>query len=139
MTVAATNSPAQRDAIRPAAVKRSLQPIRHANRRAQAAAVVRDFASVPSKRSPQSFGDIVDGVQDGIGNAVDAVVDGANQVVDAVGDGINQAVDAADDVLNQAGDQIGTIVDSVTGDVLDFVDAVRIHRLLPLIDTDHTL
>jgi len=106
-------------------VKRSLQPLRHANRRAQAAAVVRDFASVPSKRSPQSFGDIVDGVRDGVNNAVDAV-----------GDGIDQAVDAVEDVFDGAGEQIGTIVDSVTGDVVDFVNSVRTHRLLLLIDTD---
>lgn len=106
-------------------MKRSLQPIRHANRRAQGAAVVRDFASVPSKRSPQSFGDVVDRVKDGVNDAVDAVSDGVNRAVDAVGD-----------VFDQAGEEIGAIVDSATGAVLDFVDAVRTHRELLLIDTD---
>jgi hypothetical protein len=125
MTVAATNSPAQRDAIRPAAVKRSLQPIRHAKRQAQAAAVVRDFASATPKRSPQIFGNIVDGVRDGVNSAVDAVADGVDQAVDAVGD-----------VFDQAGDRIGEIVDSGTGAVVDFVESVRTHRLLLLIDTD---
>ena len=161
ITVAATNSPAQRDAIRPAAVKRSLQPIRHANRRAQAASVVRDFTSSPTKRSPLSIGDAFDKVKNGVGNAVDAVKDGvgsavdtvidgageavdavengANQVVDTVKDGFNQAVDATGDVFDQVGEEIGTIVDSTTGAVLDFVDSVRAHQLLLSIDTDLVL
>lgn len=101
-------------------MKRSLQPIRHANRRAQGAAVVRDFASVPAKRSPL-FDDVVDGVKDGVNNAVDAVGD---------------AVDAVGDAFDQAGEEIAAIVDSATGAVLDFVDAVRTHRGLLLIDTD---
>jgi len=124
MTVAATNSPAQRDAIRPAAVKRSLQPIRHAKRRAQAAAVVRDFTSARTKRSP-SFDSVVDRARDGINNAVDAVTDGVSDAVDAVGD-----------AFDQVGEEIGTIIDSGTGAVLDFVESVRIHRLLLLINTD---
>ena len=123
ITVAATNSPAQRDAIRPAAMKRSLQPLRHANRRAQAAAVIRDFTSVPTKRSPQFFGDIKDGFND----AVDAVADGADKVADTVTDGFNDAVGAVGDVVDQAGDQIGAIVDSASGAVIDFVNSARTH------------
>ncbi len=67
---------------------------------------------------------------------VDAVENGANKVVDTVKDGFNEAVDAAGDALNQAGKEIGSIVDSGTGAVLDFVDSVRSHQLLLLIDTD---
>ena len=131
-------------------MKRSLQPIRHANRRAQAAAVVRDFTSAPTKRSPFSIGDAFDKVKNGVGNAfdtvidgagevVDAVEDGANKAVDTVKDGFNQAVDVAGDALNQAGEEIGTIIDSGTGAVLDFVDSVRSRQLLLFIDTDLVL
>ena len=131
-------------------MKRSLQPIRHANRRAQAASVVRDFTSAPIKRSPFSFDDFfeiaktgvsdaVDTVIDGAGKAVDVVEKGANQVVDTVKGGLDQAVDAAGDALNQAGEEIGSIIDSGTGAVLDFVDSVRSHQLLLLIDTDIVL
>ena len=155
MTVAATNSPAQRDAIRPAAVKRSLQPIRHANRRAQAAAVVRDFTFAPTKRSPTKrspfsvsntldkvknrISDAVNTVEDGVGNAVDKVEDGVSDAVGAVKDGVDQAVDAAGDALGNAGDKVGSILDSTTGAVLDFVDSVRIHQLLLFIGTDFIL
>jgi hypothetical protein len=130
MTVAATNSPAQRGAIRPAAMKRSIQPLRHANRRAQAAAVVRDFTSAPIKRSPQF---------DFLGDAADAVADGLGDAAKAVADGTGKAVDAAGNLFKQAGDEVGQIVDEASGEVLDVVKAVCIHRLSLLIETDDVL
>jgi hypothetical protein len=152
ITVAATNSPAQRDAIRPAAVKRSVQPIRHANRRAQAAAVIRDFTSPPLRRSPLSFGDAFKKVKDGVNKGVDTVANGVDKAVDTVSDGVDKAIDTVSDGagkavnatgngLNQAGKGIGKIVDSTTGEVLDFVDSVRVdlHRMSPPIGTDHGL
>jgi len=97
LTVAATNSPAQRDAIRPAAVKRSLQPLRHANRRAQAAAVVRDFTSAPIKRSPFSFGDAFKKVKSSASSAfqkgVDVVKSAPKKVVDVVKSASKKIVD----------------------------------------------
>ena len=126
LTVAATNSPAQRNAIRPASVKRSLQPIRHANLGGQVAAVVRDFTSSPIKRSPSSIGDVLDDVKNGATDAVNKVVDGANKAIDTVKDQVNGTVDAAKDAVTQAAQQVGSIIDSATGDVLDFVIPVRI-------------
>ena len=149
MTVAGTNSPAQRDVIRSAAMKRSLQPLRHANRRDQAAAVIRDFASPPIKRSPFSIGDIFKGAKD----AADKVADGVGKAVDKVGDGVGKAADKVGDVVDKTGKavgdgvgkvvdgvksgQVGKIVDAATGAVVDFVDAVCIHWQSPLVDTDH--
>ena len=129
MTVAATNSPAQRDAIRPAAVKRSLTPIRHANRRAQAAAVVRDFTSAPTKRSPFSLSDTFDKVKNGISNAVDTVKDGVSDAVDTVKDGVSDAVDTVKDGVSDAVDTVkdgvSDAVDTVEDGVSDAVDAVK--------------
>ena len=134
MTVAATNSPAQRDAIRPAAVKRSLHPIRHANRRAQAAAVVRDFTSAPTKRSPTkrspfSLSDTFDKVKNGVKDAVDTVKDGVSDAVDTVTDGVGNAVDTVEDGVGDAidavKDGVGNAVDTVQDGVGDAVDAVK--------------
>ena len=124
MTVAATNSPAQRDVIRSAAMKRSLQPFRHANRRDQAAAVIRDFASPPTKRSPSIFDDIAgafDKVVDTVKDGAQAVGNFFGQTGESIGDGFNKVVDAA-----KTGD-IGKIIDTATGAVFDFVQAVCIH------------
>ena len=119
-------------------MKRSLQPIRHANRRAQAAAVVHDFTSAPTKRSPFSIGDVFDKSETGVGHAVDAVKDGVSSAV-TVRDGFNQTADAAGDAFNQSGAEIRSIIDRATGAGQDFVDSVRSHQLLLLIDTDLVL
>ena len=140
MTVAATNSPTQRNVIRSSAMKRSLQPLRHANRRDQAAAVIRDFASPPIKRSPPiersppikrspfGFGDIFKGIGDAVGTVVDTVGKGAEAVGNFIGKtgeaaigGVGKVIDAA-----KTGD-IGKIVDATTGAVVDFVQAVCIY------------
>ena len=120
ITAAGTNSPAQRDVIHSAVMKRSLQPIRHANRRAQAAAVVRDFASPPIKRSPLSFGDAFKKVSDGIDKAADAVGDGVGKVVDTVGKEVDKAAD-------KVADGVEKIIDKGTEAVISFIGSVCIH------------
>jgi len=136
-------------------MKRSLQPLRHANRREHAADVIREFTSPSIKRSPFSFGDAFKGIKDGIGKAVDVVgdgvgkaIDGAGKAADVVGDGIGKAVDTVGNGVDKAADKVvdkvvdgakeaGKIIDKATGAVIGFVDAVCTHRVSPLIDTDH--
>jgi hypothetical protein len=139
ITAAATTSPAQRDVIRSAAVKRSLYPIRHANRGAQAAALIRDFTSPPIKRSPFSLGDIFNKIGEGIGQAVDTVVNGVDKVADKVAEGLGQAIGTVGNEIVKAEKKIGEILDKGTGAVVDFVDAVRNHRVSPLVDTERRL
>ena len=82
ITAAATNSPVQRDVIRSPAVKRSLHPIRHANRDAQADAVIRDFTAAATKRSP-GIGDVFKKVESGVKKGVDAVKSAPKEIADA--------------------------------------------------------
>ena len=135
-------------------MKRSLQPIRHANRRAQAAVVVRDFTSAPVNRSPFSFGDALkevnSSVSSAVQNGVDVVKSAPKKLVDKAkslgksivkgGERVEQkAVDATDNLVDGAGKQIGKIIASGIGAVEDFVDSVRTCRAFPFIGTDHML
>ena len=88
-------------------MKRSLQPLRHANRRAQAAAVVRDFTFAPIKRSPFSFGDAFKKVKSSASSAFQKGVD--------------------ENLVDGAEEQIGNATDSGTALIEGFVDSVRIH------------
>jgi phage-related protein len=74
-------------------VKRSLQPLRHANRQAQAGAVVRDFTSVHIKRSPFSFGDAFKKVTSTVSKGVDVVKSGVSKGKDLVKSGISKGKD----------------------------------------------
>jgi hypothetical protein len=125
MTVAATTSPAQRNVIRLSAMKRSLQPVRHATRRTQAAAIVHEFTSPPIKRSPFSIGDAFRSAKDKLKKVVDKVGDGVEKAVDVVGDGLDKVVDGAGKVV----DKVEKGVDKVADSVGKFIDSVRTLRL----------
>lgn len=104
------------------ATKRSLEPLRHATRKARASAAVREFVNAgkkKNKRAPErrGFFDWVDDAVDGVSNIVDDVRDA---VTDVVGD----IKDAVTGTAYKAGDKIGEIVDDATGEVIDYVTSV---------------